>query len=135
MKPAKKTSASYSPAPMSATAKAKAKDAGKTLQKEANNRDAARKIVAKKQAVSKIKKTLSAISPIDTKAAKKAVGITLKTAALPGDVVRKATKAGLKALVKDPRATQRQVGTIKPMPKKLYRQVGTTKPMPEKPKK
>jgi hypothetical protein len=116
MKPAKKTS--YSPAPMSEKAK-----------KTASTR------AAKKQAVSKIKKTLSAISPIDTKAAKKAVGITLKTAALPGDVVRKATKAGLKALVKDPRATQRQVGTIKPMPKKLYRQVGTTKPMPEKPKK
>jgi len=118
MKPAKKTSTSYSPAPMSATAKAKAKDAGKTLQKEANNRDVARKIVAKKQTISQIKKTASAISPVNAKAAKKAVGFTLKAAALPSDMVRKGVKAGLKALVKDPRAAQRQVGKVKPMPKK-----------------
>ena len=113
MKPAKKTSASYSPAPMSATAKAKAKDAGKTLQKEANNRDAARKIVAKKQAVVGVKKDLTKMAGN----AKKAVGLTLKAAALPSDMVRKGVKAGLKALVKDPSAAQRQVGKVKPMPK------------------
>jgi hypothetical protein len=101
MKPAKKTSTSYSPTPMSEKAKKIASLRG-----------------TNKQAVSKIKKTLSAVSPIDTKAAKKAVGITLKTAAMPSDMARKGAKAGLKALVKDPRATQRQVGTTKPMPEK-----------------
>jgi hypothetical protein len=112
MKPAKKTS--YSPAPMSEKAK-----------KTASTR------AAKKQVVTNVKKDLTKMAGN----AKKAVGITLKAAALPSDMARKGAKAGLKALVKDPRATQRQVGTTKPMPKKLYRQVGTTKPMPEKKKK
>jgi hypothetical protein len=115
MKPAKKTL--YSPAPMSEKAK-----------KTASTR------AAKKQVVTNVKKDLTKMAGN----AKKAVGITLKAAALPSDMARKGAKAGLKALVKDPRATQRQVGRIekvKPMPKKVYRQVGTTKPMPEKKKK
>jgi len=100
MKPAKKTSTSYSPAPMSEKAKKTASARG-----------------TKKQVATNVKKDLTKMA----RNATKAVGITLKAATLPSDMVRKGAKAGLKALVKDPRAAQRQVGRIekvKPMPPK-----------------
>jgi hypothetical protein len=92
---AKKTS--YSPAPMTAKKK-----------------ETTRRAAEKKQAVTNIKKDVKKIAG----AAGKAAGFVTKAAMAPSVGVTKVAKAGLKALTKEPRSTQRQFGKIKPMPKK-----------------
>jgi hypothetical protein len=128
----KKASTSYSPKPMglyeqgqtsrAATKKQADKVTAKRLKATSyapsamtdKQKKAAALKGAKKQAGISIKKDVKKIAG----AASKAAGFVTKAAMAPTVGVTKVAKAGLKALTKEPRSTQRQFGKIKPMPKK-----------------